>query len=105
MFTGGYELKFLGKRTLLPRGPAHLARMAKVPVCFAVCRRHEQNRLDIQINRPIAPPDTKQAELEMTKRLAASIEKCVLAEPGQWCIFRQLSNEDLRPANPGGGLR
>jgi KDO2-lipid IV(A) lauroyltransferase len=90
MFQGGFELDFLGKRSRLPRGPAHLARVTGVPVCFAVCRRRDRHRLDIYLKQPMPPPDSREAELDFTKKLAAEIENCILEEPGQWCIFRQL---------------
>jgi len=90
MFRGGFEVEFLGKRTRLPRGPAHLARVAGVPVCFAVCRRRDQHYLDLYVKQPVPPPGSPEAELDFTRKLAADIENSILEEPGQWCIFRQL---------------
>jgi lauroyl/myristoyl acyltransferase len=90
VFNGGFEVDFLGKRSQLPRGPAHLSRVAKVPVCFAVCRRRDRHRLEIQLHDPLPAPGSPEAELEFTQKLARIIENSILAEPGQWCIFRQL---------------
>jgi KDO2-lipid IV(A) lauroyltransferase len=90
LYSHGIPLTFLGKPARMPRGPAHLSRITGAAICFAFCMRRNRNHMDITVREPIDPPRTEQAEIDITKKLAADIEECILAEPGQWCIFRRI---------------
>ncbi|NIM19582.1 MAG: hypothetical protein GTO51_04280 [Candidatus Latescibacteria bacterium] len=90
LFSGGTELTFLGKRIRLPRGPAHLAHVAGVPITIAVCRRKGMNHLEISVRGTLPPPRSADAEFGTTHKLAANVENCILEDPGQWCIFRRM---------------
>jgi KDO2-lipid IV(A) lauroyltransferase len=90
LYSNGIPLTFLGKPARMPRGPAHLSRMTGAAICFAFSMRRKRHHLEITVREPIAPPRTEQAEIDVTKKLTADIEECILAEPGQWCIFRTI---------------
>jgi KDO2-lipid IV(A) lauroyltransferase len=90
LYSKGIELTFLGKSTRIPRGPAHLSRITGASLCLAYCMRRNRNHLEIHFHDAITPPRSEQAEVDVTKKLIADIEECILAEPGQWCIFRRI---------------
>ena len=91
LFTGGYDVSFLGRTVTVPRGPAHLSRVLSCPVALAYCRRSRENRLDVFIEPAVPPPANTGDEIRLTQSLMTRIEKCILEDPGQWCIFRRLS--------------
>jgi lauroyl/myristoyl acyltransferase len=90
LYSNGIPLAFLGKPARMPRGPAHLSRITGAAICFAYCMRRNREYLDITVREPITPPRSEQAEIDVTQKLATDIEECILAEPGQWCIFRRI---------------
>ena len=90
LFSNGIPTTFLGKSAHMPRGPAHLSRVTGAAICYTFCMRRDRNHLDIHVRDAIAPPQSEQAEVDITKKLIAEIEECILAEPGQWCIFRRI---------------
>jgi KDO2-lipid IV(A) lauroyltransferase len=90
VFAGGLEMNFLGKRVHVPRGPAHLSRVLGAPVALAYCRRAEKTRLRVIVEPPLSLPATADDEERVTQILVNRVEKCILEEPGQWCIFRKL---------------
>ena len=94
LFTGGYNVTFLGRRIRAPRGPAHLSRVLSCPVAFAYCRRNRDNRLHVWIEPAVEPPRSPREEVELTQSLMRRVEKGIVDDPGQWCIFRRLPNTD-----------
>ncbi len=92
LFSGGHDVSFLGNRVKAPRGPAHLSRTLGCPVAFAYCRRTRRNLLEVFIEPPAAPPQSLEEEHALTQSLVHRVEKCILEDPGQWCIFRRISN-------------
>lgn len=90
IFSGGVPGTLLGRDIMVPRGPAHLSRVLGTPTAFAYCRRERDDRLRVFIEPPEAVPDTAADEMDLTRRLVARMEKCILEDPGQWCIFRKL---------------
>jgi lauroyl/myristoyl acyltransferase len=65
-------------------------------VAFAYCRRTPQRTLEVIVEQPSAPPGSPEEERLLTRALMTRVEKCVLEDPGEWCIFRKLSNTDER---------
>jgi KDO2-lipid IV(A) lauroyltransferase len=92
LFSGGHDVSFLGNTVKAPRGPAHLSRSLGCPVAFAYCRRTRRNRLEVFIEPPAAPPESAAEEHALTQSLVHRVEECILEDPGQWCIFRRISN-------------
>jgi len=90
VFSGGIETSFLGKSITAPRGPAHLSRVMGAPTAFAFCQRKPTNRLSVHIGPPETAPTTVADERELTRKFVSNLEKCIVEDPGQWCIFRRL---------------
>ncbi|MEJ2720881.1 MAG: lysophospholipid acyltransferase family protein [bacterium] len=90
LFTGGIEVSFLGRRLGVPRGPARLSRTVSAPVALAYCRRRPDDHLDVYVEQAFAPPRSAEGERALTQMLMSRIEKLVVEDPGQWCIFRNL---------------
>jgi KDO2-lipid IV(A) lauroyltransferase len=90
LFSNGIPATFLGKSAYLPRGPAHLSRVTGAAICYAFCMRRNRNHFDVHVRDAIPPPQSESAEVDVTKKLISEIEECILAEPGQWCIFRRI---------------
>ena len=97
LFTGGYDVSFLGRTVKAPRGPAHLSRTLACPVAFAYCRRKAGNLLTVSVEPPSDPPADAAAEMRLTQTLISRVENCVLEDPGQWCIFRRLARSAGSP--------
>ena len=92
LFSGGHEVPFLGRTMRVPRGPAHLSRFFSSPVALTYCRRGARNQLDVYVEPALAPPKDAADERRLTLALVSRMEKCILDDPGQWCIFRRLKN-------------
>ncbi|UCG50905.1 MAG: lysophospholipid acyltransferase family protein [Candidatus Latescibacterota bacterium] len=90
IFTSGVEVSFLGRNLMVPRGPARLSRATSAPVAFAYCRRNNRNRLHVYIEPAMTPPKTTRDERDLTQAIIRRVENCILEDPGQWCIFRNL---------------
>lgn len=90
LFAGGVEADFLGEVRTFPRGPARIARATRSPVAFAYCRRRRRDRLEVTIHPPFEPPEDARGEDALARTLIKNVEKCVMAEPEQWCIFRSI---------------
>lgn len=97
LFAGGHNVSFLGKQITAPRGPSRLSRVMSTPVALTYCRRRPDNHLDVIVEPPMAPPADIAGEREMTQSLMSRVEKCIVDDPGQWCIFRKLSKTDVTP--------
>jgi KDO2-lipid IV(A) lauroyltransferase len=92
LFEGGQDVSFLGRIVKAPRGPARLSRTLGCPVAFAYCRRTAWNRLRVVVEPFAEPPTDSEGEAALTQTLVSRMEKCVLEDPGQWCIFRELAS-------------
>jgi lauroyl/myristoyl acyltransferase len=90
LFSRGVAVQFLGTRRRFPRGPAHISRVTGAPIAFAYSRRGGRNRFEVTIETPSAAPRTEADEASITAAMIHRVEKCILAEPEQWCIFRSI---------------
>jgi KDO2-lipid IV(A) lauroyltransferase len=90
VYRAGVQATLLGRTVTVPRGPAHLSRVVGAPTAFAYCRRTADNHLRIHVEPPQLPPGTDADERRLTLHYVARLEKCILEDPGQWCIFRRL---------------
>lgn len=92
VFAGGYQVTLLGRPASAPRGPAHLSRVLACPVAFAYCRRTPDAALHVWIEPIIEPPENAAEEPAWTQALVGRVEKGIVDDPGQWCIFRRLGS-------------
>jgi lauroyl/myristoyl acyltransferase len=92
LFTRGFTLDFLGKQAVFARGPSRVARVSGAPVSLAYCVRENDSRLRITVEPPTDPPQTMDDEYRSTRAWVGALEKCILDDPGQWCIFRRLQD-------------
>ncbi len=90
VFAGGIESTLFGRRVVVPRGPAHLSRVLRAPTAFAYCRRAARARFALRIEALKQPPTEVAAEAALTHEYMRRVEKCIVEDPGQWCIFRKL---------------
>jgi KDO2-lipid IV(A) lauroyltransferase len=97
VFTGGIDVSFLGRALEVPRGPAHLSRVMSAPVALAYCRRDRDHHLDVHVEPAMPPPRDPAGEQKLTQSLMSRVEKCVVEDPGQWCIFRNLFGTKNQP--------
>jgi KDO2-lipid IV(A) lauroyltransferase len=96
VFTGGINISFLGRTMEVPRGPAHLSRVMSAPMALTYCRRAPNGHLDVFVEPAIQPPVDRDGEQALTQSLMNRIEKCIVEDPGQWCIFRNLFDGKTR---------
>jgi KDO2-lipid IV(A) lauroyltransferase len=97
VFTGGIDVSFLGRSLKVPRGPAHLSRVTSAPVALAYCRRGPDGHLDVFVEPAYSPPADDAGEQALTQSLMSRVEKCIVEDPGQWCIFRHLFDDKNEP--------
>lgn len=90
LFHQGTPVRFLGRDIVAPLGPARLARVMGAPVALTYCRRRDRDQLHVHVEEPFAAPLERGDEGELTDRLMTCVEKRIVEEPSQWCIFRKL---------------
>ena len=90
VFRGGVRANLLGKTIVVPRGPARLSRVLQAPSAFAYCWRSGDDQLTVTIERSNPPPSDEDGENQLTQSYVRRLEKCILEDPAQWCIFRKL---------------
>ncbi|MFA5320587.1 MAG: hypothetical protein WBE75_00270 [Candidatus Omnitrophota bacterium] len=89
---GGVIAEFLGKRALLPQGPAFLALKSGAAIIPGCMVRNTGDRFTLMFEKPIYPPDA--GSFEDNLRLLQTetsrvIEKWIRSFPEQWYVFRQ----------------
>lgn len=95
---GGVPVKFLGRETIFPEGPARLARLSGAPIVFAVAVRLPRGRFRAVVCEPIVSDrDAEAADdiARMTQATADQFEPFVKQFPEQWYVFR-----DIWPETP-----
>lgn len=88
----GISVDFLGKPTLIPRGPAVFARRTRAAIVPAFVIRQQDNRFKLIFEKPIAARITGDEEvdiLQMTQDYVRVIEDYVRRYPAQWLVFRE----------------
>jgi KDO2-lipid IV(A) lauroyltransferase len=103
---GGVAVTFLGRDTVFPEGPAHLARLSGAPIVFAAAVRLPGGRFRATVCPPIVPDRETAAEVDihrMTQEIAANFEPFVREHPDQWYVFRDIwpdADPTLRGSGP-----
>lgn len=87
----GVAMDFLGKKALIPKGPAIFAQKTGSPILPVFFTREEDDKFNLIFEEPIFPPqEGKEEEViaSLMKQYAAIIEKKILEYPTQWLMFR-----------------
>ncbi|MDP3142853.1 MAG: lysophospholipid acyltransferase family protein [Candidatus Omnitrophota bacterium] len=92
-FSGnGVVVKFFGKDTLIPQGPAVFSRRNNTAIVPAFVVRQPDDKFKLIFEPPIKPVITGSEEddiREITQRVAKAIEEYVRRYPTQWLVFRE----------------
>ncbi|MGQ9811044.1 MAG: lysophospholipid acyltransferase family protein [bacterium] len=86
-FLGGIPVRFFQRETLLPRGPAALAKATQSPLLCAVSIR---KRAGIKIIFFEEIPVQGRSDIEIMQDVVALIERQIADNPGQWLMFRKI---------------
>jgi KDO2-lipid IV(A) lauroyltransferase len=90
------RVKFFGRPSRLPVGPARLARMSGVEVLVAGCHYATETGYVVQFTGPVEmvrSRDRNRDILENAWRLAAAYEPYMRAHPEQWLMFHPVWDE------------
>ncbi len=88
---GNIEIDFLGKKLILPAGPAQLSRITGAPVIPGVMARLPGNQYKINLASPIYPINSgnEKTDLEvLTRQYMEALKPWLLEYPDQWYRFR-----------------
>ena len=88
----GYEMDFLGKTKMIPRGPAVLAKKANVPIIPAFAVRRNFNYITIKVFPPIYIAQNDD-ERQIMSKFVKIIEQQIYEHPTQWLMFREFWKE------------
>ena len=86
-------VRFFGRDTPFPEGPARLARLTGAPIVFAVAIRADPGRYHVVIRPPVTPDRDVDGEDDikrMTQDIATALEGFVRRYPSQWYAFRDM---------------
>ena len=90
----GAEVRFFGRRAIVPSGPAAIACRRGTPLLPLYSRR-EGKRYHIHVDPPIQPPAEprcrgKEAVSEVMQRVVDRFEGFISEHPEQWYAFRRI---------------
>jgi phosphatidylinositol dimannoside acyltransferase len=92
----GIPVRFFGKVTRLPSGPASLARRTNSALLLAYSVRHGK-RFQGFVHPPldlVQSGDAERDDQQNTQRLAREMEKAIRQWPGQWLAFTPVWSDD-----------
>ena len=97
-FTGnGIPLDFFGNKRFIPKGPAVLSYRIGSAVVPVFLVREEGDTFRLILEKPIYPDcnmDEETAVVDLTKKYISLIEFYIRRYPDQWCIFRNMWEQD-----------
>ena len=91
----GEVMDFLGRKTLIPKGPAILSLKTGAPIIPIFIIRKDNERFLLSVEEPIYPNKIVEGEVEredqiqLIKKYIAVIEKKIHQYPTQWLCFRE----------------
>ena len=94
--TNGIEMDFLGRKMLIPKGPAMFSWKTGAPIIPVFCIRGENGNFVMSCHEPLYPPnkntsmDENEIVLEIMRRYVKIIEEQIRAYPSQWLLFREI---------------
>lgn len=89
----GIPVKFFGRQTMFPDGPARLARLSGAPLVFGMAVRQPGGRFLASVAKPLYADRKLSADKDarrLTQKIAAAFEGYVRRYPEQWYVFRQM---------------
>jgi lauroyl/myristoyl acyltransferase len=91
----GVEVRLLGRRAIVPTGPAAIACRRQTPIIPLYCRRTESGHYHIHVDPPIQPLAAercrgKEAVAEVMQQVMERFEVFIHAHPDQWYAFRRI---------------
>ena len=96
----GEPVDFLGRKTLIPTGPAVFSLMTGAPIIPTFLIRDCDGTFTLSISEPIYPPlnvakeDERQALLDIMRGYLSVIEREIYLYPTQWLMFRKFWIQD-----------
>lgn len=94
--TNGIVMDFLGRKMLIPKGPAMFSWKTGAPIIPVFCIRGENGNFVMSCHEPLYPPnkntsmDENEIVLEIMRRYVKIIEEQIRAYPSQWLLFREI---------------
>jgi KDO2-lipid IV(A) lauroyltransferase len=92
----GLSVDFLGRKALLPRGPAYFSLKAKAPIIPGFLLRNPDDTFVLRMEKPIFPQSTgnKDADiLDLVLKYKEILENYIIKYPDQWFIFKKFWQE------------
>ena len=92
----GFEMDFLGRKMLIPKGPAMFSWKTGAPIIPVFLVRGENGNFIMTCCKPIDPPSKNtplsedEVVLGIMRRYVPIIEEQIRACPSQWLLFREL---------------
>ncbi len=91
----GVDVRFLGRRAVVPSGPAAIACRRGAPLLPVYSRRTGTMRYHIHVDPPIQPPAEercrgKEAVAEVMQQVIDRFEVFIHEHPDQWYAFRRI---------------
>jgi KDO2-lipid IV(A) lauroyltransferase len=91
----GVEVRFFGRRAIVPSGPAAIACRRRVPLLPVYSRWTDGDRYHIHVDPPIHPPAAercrgKEAVAEVMQQVVERFEVFIRDHPDQWYAFRRI---------------
>jgi KDO2-lipid IV(A) lauroyltransferase len=91
-FDNGIEIEFLGKRTIIPKGPAVFARRCGSPIVPTFMIRNPDDTFTFKFYEPIMTGLTNNKDEDLlitTKKITKVLEDVIRSYPTQWYVFRR----------------
>lgn len=90
LYTGGVPTDLLGRRVMLPAGAARLSARTGAPVIGAYCRRIDDDRSRIHMERILGAGEAADIGFESAQqRIAGTLGRFITDNSDQWCLFRR----------------
>lgn len=91
----GAEVRFFGKRAIVPSGPAAIACRRGIPILPVYSRRTGWLSYCLHVDPPIRPPASdrcrgKEATAELMQQVVERFESFIRDHPDQWYAFRHI---------------
>jgi lauroyl/myristoyl acyltransferase len=87
-YLGGVTVDFFGRKTVLPRGPAGLAKKTGAAIVPAFAIRTARGKIRVCIEEEISADGRD--EVSLTGTIAAVVEDYIRRYVDQWCMFRPI---------------
>lgn len=96
---GGVEVRFFGRRALVPSGPAAFACRHGAPLVPAGIYRVGPGRYHVRVGEPIMPPTEpcagREGAMALMQRVVEHFESYIRDGPDQWYAFKKVLAEPI----------